>query len=432
MSSIVLTTRVPGPVSQQLARQAAHSVARPVFPASEVFIRSGRGAVVEDVDGNHLLDFTGGLGCLVVGHSHPSVVAAVKEQAELFLHTDYNVVAYELYQLLAERIARACGGERKVALFNSGAEAVENAVKVARSVTGRPGILCFEGAFHGRTHFALSLTYRQQPFKEGFGPFSEHAHRVPYPGLDGATLQDFEQATDEAFRVHSIGAALVEPILGEGGVVVPPPDFLPRLQRMCHRHGALLIADEIQTGYGRSGRFLVSEHWEVRPEVVLLGKSIAAGLPLSAVVGESWIMDQPASHALGGTYVGNPLACAAGLAVLDVIEQEQLMPKAAGIGEALMQAWTTLAGQGGITEVRGIGAMVGVQFEDPARLQRLIEAAADRGVILTSTGVRSDVLRHLPPLVTTSDQVAEAVAVMQSAFDPAPARMPSAAPAERG
>ncbi len=417
MSSIQLMTEIPGPASRKLGSNAARSVAGPVSPDGEIFVTSARGAVVEDVDGNHLLDLVSGLGCLAVGHSHPQVVAAVRDQAERFLHTDYNVMAYEVYQQLAERIAAHCGGDRRIAFFNSGAEAVENAVKVARAVTGRPGILCFEGAFHGRTHFAMGLTHREHPYKGGFGPFPPDIHRVPYPGLDGTTLDEFVEAATPMLENGKIAAAIVEPILGEGGVIVPPDDFLGVLGDLCRRSGALLVVDEIQTGYGRTGRFLGSQHTGVDPDLILLGKSIASGLPLSALAGRADILAKLDLHALGGTYVGNPVACAAGLAVLDVIESEQLIERAEAIGTRLRGAWEEIAGRDPrIKGVRGRGAMVGVSFRTAAEADRVVAAAAGYGVLVTTAGLRGNVVRHLPPLVLTDDQLNEAVEALQKAL----------------
>lgn len=414
MASIELLTEIPGPVSRKLASQAALSVAGPVSPQGEVFISSGSGAVIEDVDGNRLLDLVSGLGCLAVGHSHPHVVEAVKTQAGRYLHTDYNLVAYEVYQQLAERVAAACGKDRRVAFFNSGAEAVENAVKVARAATGRPGIMCFEGAFHGRTHFAMSLTHRQRPYKDGFGPFSADVHRVPYPGLDGTTIAEFRGAATELMQGGSIAAAIVEPVLGEGGVIVPPDDFLEILEQLCRNSGALLVVDEIQTGYGRTGRFLASQHTAADPDLVLLGKSIASGLPLSAVAAKAAVLDKLVLHSLGGTYVGNPVACAAGMAVLDVLEQERLIERAGPIGDRLQQAWREIAeGDIRIKGVRGRGAMVGVSFRTADEASRIVAAAASRGVLITTAGLRGNVVRHLPPLVLTVDQLEEAITALR-------------------
>jgi 4-aminobutyrate aminotransferase/4-aminobutyrate aminotransferase/(S)-3-amino-2-methylpropionate transaminase len=303
-----------------------------------------------------------------------------------------------------------------VAFFNSGAEAVENAVKVARAVTGRPGIMCFEGAFHGRTHMAMSLTHREHPYKAGFGPFSPDVHRVPYPGLDASTMGEFQAEATALLEGGSIAAAIVEPILGEGGVIVPPDGFLEVLAELCHRNGALLVVDEIQTGYGRTGRFLASQHSEADPDLILLGKSIASGLPLSALAGKAHILERVDLHALGGTYVGNPVACAAGMAVLDVLESEHLIERAEPIGRRLQEAWHQIAdGDRRIKGVRGRGAMVGVSFRTADEADKVVAAAASRGVLVTTAGVRGNVVRHLPPLILTDDELEEAIEALKLA-----------------
>ena len=413
--SIRIQTEVPGPRSLALSAAAA-AVARPVRPARSVFIERGLGALVEDADGNVLVDMTGGLGCLIVGHSHPRITAAITDQAHRFLHTDFTVLAYESYVQLCGELSERCGGGRHVALFNSGAEAVENAVKIARYVTGRPGIVCFEGAFHGRTHMALSLTGREDPYKRGFGPFSPYIHRLPYPGLNGATMSDLEAATS-TLESHEIAAAIVEPVLGEGGFVVPPGDFLPALEAFCRRHGALLIVDEIQSGYGRTGKFLASAHYGIDPDVILLGKSIAAGLPLSAVVARPDITEQLPPGSLGGTYVGNPVSCVAALTVLGVIDAEKLLERAAEIGSKLQSFWRGAAGgHDAIAEVRGLGTMVGVRFEYRAALGDFMDEALRNGVLTVYAGAGKDVLRHLVPLVITDRQLEDTLGVFEAAL----------------
>ncbi|MBW3591877.1 MAG: aspartate aminotransferase family protein [Actinobacteria bacterium] len=414
--SISVRTAVPGPRSQELAKSAAKSVAAAVLPYGTVFVTRGRGALVEDVDGNVLADFTAGLGCLTVGHSHPHVVAAIKAQAARFLHTDYSVSSYESYADLADRLAWLCGGERKVALFNSGAEAVENSVKIARYVTGKPKMVCFEGAFHGRTHMALSLTAREAPLKTGFGPFSPDIVRLPYPGYNQATMQDFEAAATEAFAADEIAAAIVEPMLGEGGFVVPPRGFLERLKRICRSHNSLLIADEIQTGYGRTGKFLASSHSTAVPDIVLLGKSIAGGLPLSAVIGHADLMDRLPEGSLGGTYIGNPLAIAAALAVLDVIEEERLTRRSADIGHRLKTFWRRQVKAGLVDNVRGMGSMVGAQFHSPEDLKSFRARALEGGVIAVGAGTEGKVLRHLIPAVITDEHLDDCLGVFDSAI----------------
>ncbi|HEU5003704.1 MAG TPA: aspartate aminotransferase family protein [Actinomycetota bacterium] len=413
-----MLTDVPGPRSRALAEQGSRSIARPTAPSGgEVFIARGRGPWVEDVDGNRFLDFTGGLGCLVVGHAHPRVVAAVQHASGDFLHTDYSVIPYESYGVLAEAIDGRTGGGRKVAFFNSGAEAVENAVKIARGVTGRPGILCFEGAFHGRTNLALALTHREVPYKKGFGPFAPEIHRVPFPGFNGASLADFEQAASAVLESHAIAAAIVEPELGEGGYVVPPTEFLASLRRLCDAHGTLLITDEVQSGYGRAGTFLAGDQSEVRADLVTLGKSIASGLPLSAVAGDAAVMDVLDPSTLGGTYVGNPVAIAAGLAVLEALDDEDLIARARHIGTRLKEGWAVIGADhsGLITDIRGLGSMVGVEFVSRAALASLREAAFRAGVLTMTAGAEGRVLRHLMPLVITDSELDEAFEVFAKA-----------------
>jgi 4-aminobutyrate aminotransferase/(S)-3-amino-2-methylpropionate transaminase len=418
MGSIRIVSDIPGPRSRSVTAAAPAWVARPVAPDPQsVAIASGDGAVVEDVDGNRYLDMVGGLGCLAVGHAHPRVVEAVREQAARFLHTDYSVIPYDLYHRLAEGVSLHCGGERKVAFFNSGAEAIENAVKIARAVTRRPGIVCFEGAFHGRTNLTLALTHRDVPYKQGFGPFTPEVYRLPYPGFEGATMESFEKAARELFGRHDIAAAVVEPVLGEGGFIVPPPEFLPLVKWFTKEFGALLVADEIQTGYGRTGMFLASERRAVRPDLVALGKSIASGLPLSAVAGDPDVMDTLAPGTLGGTYVGNPVALAAGIAVLEIIDEGHLVDAALRLGDLITTGWTAIATAvpGLIGDIRGLGSMVGVEFRDRETLARLRSTAMQLGVLTVTAGKEARVLRHLMPLVITDDQLAETFAVFNEA-----------------
>jgi 4-aminobutyrate aminotransferase/(S)-3-amino-2-methylpropionate transaminase len=418
MGSIRISSDIPGPRSRALTAAAPAWVARPLAPDPEsVVIARGEGAVLEDVDGNRYLDLTGGLGCLAVGHSHPKVVEAVREQVLRFIHTDYSVIPYELYHRLGEAVSDHCGGKRKVAFFNSGAEAVENAVKIARAVTRRPGIVCFEGAFHGRTNLTLALTHREVPYKQGFGPFTPEVYRLPYPGFEAGTMESFEEAAREVFSTHDIAAAVVEPVLGEGGFIVPPPEFLPLVKWFTREFGALLVADEIQTGYGRTGMFLASERRAVRPDLVALGKSIASGLPLSAVAGEPDLMDALGPGTLGGTYVGNPVALAAGVAVLEIIDEDHLVDRAPRLGELITTGWTAIAAAvpGLIGDIRGLGSMVGVEFRDRETLAHLRATALQLGVLTVTAGKEARVLRHLIPLVMTDDQLAEAFAVFNEA-----------------
>jgi 4-aminobutyrate aminotransferase/(S)-3-amino-2-methylpropionate transaminase len=430
----MVTGTIPGPRSREVLDRKARVVCDPLDIHVPAVIDHARGARVTDLDGNTMLDFSGGLGCQLVGYSHPRVVEAVQRQAARFSHTDFSVLPYEPYVELAERLVALTGIESgKVALFNGGAEAIENAVKFARVATGRPAILCFEGAFHGRTLLTMTLTSRYKPYKAGFGPFAPEVYRLPYPypyrsaHLEDAgaiALEAIDRTLDTMVDPRSVAAAIVEPIQGEGGFVVPTPDFLRGLQEICHRYGILVIADEVQSGCGRTGRFLASEYFGFRPDIVVLAKALAAGYPLSAVVGRSEIMDAPGPSAIGGTYVGNPVACAAANAVMQVLEDEGLMDRAEQVGKVLRTRWEEIAQQvAQIGEVRGVGAMIGVEFvkdreskePDEDFTGALIGEAMRGGVIAVSCGPYHNVLRHLLPLVITDEELDEAMDVLAGA-----------------
>ncbi len=429
--AISLVTGIPGPRSAGILERKSRVVSDAIDIHVPAIIDHGRGATVTDVDGNRLLDFSGGLGCQLVGYSHPKVVEAVQEQATRFSHTDFSVIPYEPYVELAERVVSLTGAmDRKVALFNSGAEAVENAVKFARVATGRPALLCFEGGFHGRTLLTMTLTSRHHPYKAGFGPFAPEVYRLPYPypyrsahpeEAGQLALQAIERAFVTVVDPSSVAAAIVEPIQGEGGFVVPTADFLPGLAGLCRRHGILLIADEVQTGCGRTGSFLACEQLGFEPDIMVLAKALAAGYPLSAVVGRKEIMDAPGPSAIGGTYVGNPVACAAANAVLRVIEEEGLIERAQVVGKTLRARWEQIAQDvPEVGEVRGVGAMIGVEMvtdrgtKEPneAFLGALIRGAVERGVVAVSCGVYHNVLRHLVPLVITDEELDEGLDVL--------------------
>jgi 4-aminobutyrate aminotransferase/(S)-3-amino-2-methylpropionate transaminase len=428
-----MLTELPGPRSREILARKERVVCDPIDLHVDSVIDHGLGAAVTDVDGNTMLDFSSGLGCLLVGHSHPKVVEAVRRQAAKFSHTDFSVVPYEVYVELAERLVRAVGGDRKVALFNSGAEAVENAVKFAKAATGRPGVVCFEGAFHGRTLLTMSLTSRHTPYKRGFGPFASEVHRVPFsypyrsadPERSGQiALEELRYAFEAMIDPRSVAAVIFEPEQGEGGYIVPGPEFLPGVQELCREHGIVSIADEIQSGCGRTGKFLASEHFDLDPDIVILAKALGSGYPLSAVVGRTQIMDAPGPSSIGGTYVGNPVACAAAIAVLDVIEEEGLIERADVVGKAIRSRWEELAGDvPQIGEVRGLGSMIGVEMvsdrgtkePDGDYLGRLMTETQRRGLITVSCGVYHNVLRHLAPLVITDEQLDEALDVLADA-----------------
>ena len=433
MSTISLVTDIPGPKSRAIIERKAKVVANAVDLHVPVVIDRGKGAAFTDIDGNTFLDFSGGLGCLIVGHSHPKVVEAVKRQAERFSHTDFSVIPYEPWVELSERLVALVGGDRKVFLANSGAEAVENAVKIARSATGRPAVITFEGGFHGRTLLAMSLTSRHAPYKKSFGPFAPEIYRLPFPypyrspDPDNAgrrALDDLERAFVTVVDPATVAAVIVEPVQGEGGFVVPPPDFLAGLQEICRKNGIVFIADEIQTGCGRTGRFLASEHSGIEPDLVTMAKSLAAGYPISAVVGRTDLMDAPGPSAIGGTYVGNPVACAAAIAVLDVIEEEALVERATHVGKKLEDRWEEVsADTPEVGEIRGLGAMVGVEFvkdpdtkePNPELVGKIIQHAAKKGVVSVNCGIYRNVLRHLLPLVITDAELEEGLDVLSEA-----------------
>jgi 4-aminobutyrate aminotransferase/(S)-3-amino-2-methylpropionate transaminase len=431
--AIEMVTDLPGPRSADILRRKREVVADPLSCYVPVVAAEGHGALLTDVDGNTFLDFTGGVGCLAVGHAHPRVVAATQEQAQRFFHTDFTVVPYEVYVELAERLVALApvGQPAKAAFFNSGAEAIENAVKFARAYTGRPAVIAFEGGFHGRTLLALTLTSKTHPYKAGLGPFAPEVYRVPYandyrgPDVDTA-LAALESALLTQVAVEQVAAVVIEPVLGEGGFVVAPQAFMAGIRRLCDEHGIVLVVDEVQTGFGRTGRMFAIEHFGVEPDLVTVAKSLAGGLPLSAVLGRTEIMDAPGDSAIGGTYVGNPVAQAAALAVLDVIEEEGLVERAAVIGDVIrdrMLAWQERFPQ--IGDVRGLGAMLAIEIVSdtatkepaPELATVVVEHAAKHGLLLLKSGIHGNCIRVLVPLVITDGQLEEALEVWEQALE---------------
>jgi 4-aminobutyrate aminotransferase/(S)-3-amino-2-methylpropionate transaminase len=439
MPAIRLTTEVPGPRSRELMARRDAAVPRGPFHATPVFAARGAGARVEDVDGNVFLDFAGGIGCLNVGHANPAVVAAATAQLAKLTHGCFHVTPYEGYVRLAERLnARVPGQFPKKTLFaNSGAEAVENAVKVARAATGRPAVLAFEDGFHGRTLLAMSLTSKVHPYKAGFGPFAPEVYRVPYaycyrcsyhlsyPACRVGCVDAIEDVFKRYVAAEQVAAVIVEPVLGEGGFVVPPAEFLPRLRELTARHGVLLIADEVQTGFGRTGRLWAVEHTGVVPDVLIAAKSIAGGLPLSSVTGRAELMDAPGVGGLGGTFGGNPVALAAAHAVLDQMESGELLARAARIGEAFSaRAARWRERYALVGDVRGLGAMWAIELvEDRAGRAPAKDATAavarrcwERGLLTITAGTFGNVLRTLMPLVIADDELAEGLDVLEGAL----------------
>jgi 4-aminobutyrate aminotransferase/(S)-3-amino-2-methylpropionate transaminase len=431
--AIDLRTEVPGPRSREILARHDAAVAKPLSIYLPIVVDHGQGALLTDVDGNTFIDFTGGVGCLNVGHAHPRVVAAVQRQAERFLHTDYTIVPYEVYVELAERLVALApfSGPAKAAFFNAGTEAVENAVKFARSYTKRPAVIGFEGAFHGRTLLSMTLTSKTHPYKAGLGPFAPEVYRVPFPNAyRGISSEDALAALERAFVTHvaaeTVAAIVIEPVQGEGGFIVAPQDFMRGVRRLCDEHGIVMIVDEVQTGFGRTGTMFAIEQFDVEPDLMLVAKSIAAGLPLSGVVGKAAIMDAPGDSQVGGTYVGNPVAQAAALAVLDVFEEEQLVPRAAAIGETIrarMLAWKERFAQVG--DVRGLGAMLAIELvRDPETKEpapelatAVADEAARNGLLLLKSGIYSNCIRVLTPLVITDGELDEALGVWEQALE---------------
>jgi 4-aminobutyrate aminotransferase / (S)-3-amino-2-methylpropionate transaminase / 5-aminovalerate transaminase len=431
--TIDLRTAIPGPRSREILERKAGTVADPLSITFPIVIEESRGATLTDVDGNTFLDLAGGVGCLNVGHSHPRVVAAAQEQLGRFGHTDFTVVPYELYVRLAERLCELTpiSGPAKAAFFNAGTEAVENAIKFARSHTKRPAVIAFEGGFHGRTLLSLSLTSKTHPYKAGLGPFAPEVYRVPfaqdYRGPDARTaLAALEQALVTQVAAEDVAAIVIEPVQGEAGFVVAPRPFLEGVRRICDDNGIVLVVDEVQTGFGRTGKLFAIEHYGVEPDLMTMAKSLAAGLPLSCVIGRAEIMDAPGDSAIGGTYVGNPVAQAAALAVLDVIEEEGLVQRAGAIGETIRGRMSTWRDRfEAVGDVRGLGAMMAIELvhsrdsKDPAPelASAVVEAATERGLLLLKSGIYSNCIRVLVPLVITDAELDEALDVWEQALE---------------
>ncbi len=432
-TSIQIKTDIPGPRSRSLLERKERVVSEALSVYLPLVIAEGAGATLTDVDGNTFIDFTGGIGCLAVGHSHPRVVEAAQEQLARFTHTDFTIVPYENYVTLAERLCAAApiSGELRAGFFNAGAEAIENAVKFARAYTKRPALVAFDGGFHGRTLLALSLTSKTHPYKAGLGPFAPEVYRVsyadPYRGPDASSaLAELERAFRTRVAVEEVAAIVVEPIQGESGFVVPPREFVQGVRELASEHGIVLVVDEVQAGFGRTGKLFGIEHFGVEPDLMTIAKSVAAGLPLSGVVGRAEIMDAPGDSAIGGTYVGNPVAIAAAHAVLDVIEEERLVERANELGEAIrarMEAWQERFDAVG--DVRGLGAMLAIELvrdragkePDPDLATAVVEAAAARGLLLLKAGIHGNCLRVLVPLVITDEQLDEALGAWEEALE---------------
>ncbi len=429
-----IKTAIPGPQSLALEEERHHYVANGVYSYHHIVPLRGSGAILEDVDGNHFLDFAGGIGTMNVGHSHPAVVAAIQRQAAHFTHTCAHVAMPDVYIKLAKRLAEITPGsfDKKVFFVNSGAEGIENAIKIARYATARPTVISFENSFHGRTLLTMSLTGKARPYRAGFGPLAPEIVRLPYPypyRTEGDARKYALDALDRAFATQAeperVAAIVVEPVQGEGGFVVPPDGFLSDLRGITAAHGILLIADEVQTGYGRTGKMWACDWEGLQPDLLVSAKSLGAGLPLAAVVGKAEIMDKVHPGGLGGTYGGNPVACAAALAVLEVFEQENLVEKGAELG------WTAIKRMQGwqerfpiIGDVRGLGAMVAMELvrnratKEPASTETsaILNRCRDKGLLLIKAGLYDNVVRLLMPLVTTQEQLNAGLDILESAL----------------
>lgn len=451
---IRLQTEIPGPQSRALLARRAKAVPRGVPAVTPIAVVHAEGAVITDADGNRLIDFGGGIGVVNTGHRHPSVVSAVHAQLDRFAHVCFPVSTYEPYVELAERLNQVTPGDhpKRTFFLNSGAEAVENAVKVARAFTGRQAIVCFEHGFHGRTNLALALTSKVSPYKKGFGPFAPEVYRIPFPycyrcaeaepALSDpakgnrasaeagrccmASRQRLEQIFATTVDPDSVAAIIMELELGEGGFVPAPREYVTALSQFARDHGILLIVDEIQTGFGRTGKLFACEHYGLVPEIIITAKSLAGGLPLAAVTGRADVLEAPQPGGLGGTYGGNPLACAAALAVLEAMDAQQLPARAARMGDRLRVRFCQWAGRHScIGDIRGLGAMVGMELvqdretktPDKALTGRLQAAALERGVILLSSGTYGNTVRVLAPLTTSDEILDEGLDAVEQALE---------------
>ncbi len=404
-------------------------VPRGLASTHSIFITRADGTRVWDIDGNEYLDFTSGIGVLNTGHRHPMVVRAVQEQLDRLMHTCFQVTMYEPYVELAARLCGLVGDGRKAVLFTTGAEAIENAVKIARAHTKRSAVVAFSGGFHGRTLLALTMTASSPAYRQNFGPFASDVYHAPFPDeYHGWTTETAMDALEHLFSTEitpdQVAAVVIEPELGEGGFIPAPAAFLQRLRALTARHGIVLVADEVQSGFGRTGRMFGYQHAGIEPDLVVMAKSLAAGLPLSAVVGKAAIMDAPLPGGLGGTYGGNPLACAAALAVLDVFASEDLVARAAERGDQIREALRRIQARvPEIGDVRGLGCMLALEFvkdrgtkePDADLAQRVIDAARDRGLLLLKCGPHKNVVRLLPPLTASPEEITSGVAMLDAA-----------------
>ncbi len=439
MSTIQIRTEIPGPKSKALSERRAKAVPRGLSHGTPIYVAKAEDAWLEDVDGNRYIDFAGGIGCLNVGHRQQSVVDAIKNQADNFLHTCVQVTPYESYVRLAERMNEVTPGKfpKKTIFVNSGAEAVENAVKIARAYTKRPGIIAFEDAFHGRTMMTLALTSKTHPYKAGFAPFPGEVYRVPfaycyrcsynlkYPSCDLYCARHLEDTFKRVVANEEVAAVIAEPVMGEGGFIAPPLDYFKVLIDLCRKHGILFIADEVQSGFGRTGTLFASERYGIEPDLVVTAKSLGGGLPIAAVTGRAEIMDAPGIGGLGGTFAGNPLSCAAALAVLDLFDKENLLERANELGERFQRRAREWQRRWPIVgDVRGLGGMQAIELVQSqstkvpatAETKQITQYCYEHGLITITAGTYSNVIRILVPMVATDAQIDEGLDVLESAL----------------
>jgi 4-aminobutyrate aminotransferase/(S)-3-amino-2-methylpropionate transaminase len=439
MATIQLRTQIPGPKSRALMQRREAAVPRGPYHATPIFAARAEGAVIEDVDGNRYIDFAGGIGCLNMGHRAAPVVAAVGDQLEKYMHVCFSVTPYEPYIAVAEKLNALAPGTsaKKTFIVNTGAEAVENSIKIARAYTRRPAVICFEDAFHGRTLLAMSLTSKTNPYKAGFAPYASDIYRIPYaycyrcsygltyPSCGVTCAQHLEDTFKRVVSPEAVAAVIVEPVLGEGGFMAPPQEFFGIVQGICRKYGIVLIADEVQSGLGRTGKFFAIEHYGIEPDLLLSAKSLGGGLPIAAVTGRAEIMDAPGVGGLGSTFAGNPLSCAAALASMEMIEHGGLLERATNVGkqfEVKARAWQKKWPL--IGDVRGLGGMCAIEMvrnaetREPAdtETKEIAHYCYEHGLITITAGTYSNVMRILVPFTITDAQFDEGLAVLEAAI----------------
>jgi 4-aminobutyrate aminotransferase/(S)-3-amino-2-methylpropionate transaminase len=439
MATIQLRTEIPGPKSRALMQRRELAIPRGPYHSTPIFAASAEGAVIEDVDGNRYIDFAGGIGCLNMGHRAAPVTEAVSKQLEKYMHLCFSVTPYEPYVAVAEKLNRLAPGNspKKTLIVNTGAEAVENGIKIARAHTKRPAVICFEDAFHGRTLLAMSLTSKTNPYKVGFAPYASDIYRIPYaycyrcsygltyPSCSVSCAHHLEDTFKRVVPAEAVAAVIVEPVLGEGGFIAPPKEFFSIIQDICRKHGIVLIIDEVQSGLGRTGKFFAIEHYGIEPDIILTAKSLGGGLPIAAITGRAKIMDAPGVGGLGSTFAGNPLSCAAALASIEMLECGGLLERATAMGkyfEARARAWQKkwpLVG-----EVRGLGGMCAIELvrnletREPADTEttEIAHHCYEHGLITITAGTYGNVIRILVPFAITDEQFDEGLDVLEAAI----------------